>query len=94
MVQACRVVQIPVSSYLIKAFAPVVACVSLPIALLGIASAWRPPESWLELLVYTLAFGLLYCSACLPFCSDGQVKALALTLVRRFYPRFMISACQ
>lgn len=60
MVYACRLLKVPLRTYLASAFVPAILTAAGPAAALGLLTRWHEPETWAGLVAYTAAFGALY----------------------------------
>jgi O-antigen/teichoic acid export membrane protein len=63
VVLACRLVGLPVRTYVARAVLPALAVVAVPAAGLALLASWRPPSSWVELIAYGSAYSGCYLSA-------------------------------
>ena len=56
----CRVVGIPLRPYLLQAIAGPIACVALPVAIVGLATHYHPPQTWGLFVGYGAAYTALF----------------------------------
>jgi O-antigen/teichoic acid export membrane protein len=58
----CRVVGIPLRPYLLQAIAGPICCVALPVVVVGLATHYRPPQTWTLFVGYGAAYTGLFAS--------------------------------
>lgn len=64
IVYGCRVLDVPVWRYVLRALVPPILAVALPAGGLAVLVRWRAPENWIELFCYGGIFSLGYSIAC------------------------------
>jgi hypothetical protein len=75
LVYACRLLKVPVRTYLASAFVPALLTAAGPAAALGLLTRWSEPETWAGLVAYTAAFGVLYLVfACVGLIGVGRIR--------------------
>jgi O-antigen/teichoic acid export membrane protein len=60
VVLVCRVIEVPVRTYLTQAVAPAVAVMVVPAAVLTLLTSWRTPANWAELIAFGAGYGACY----------------------------------
>ena len=86
LLYGCRLVQVPVGAYLLRAFAPPLLVAAGPALLLGLAVAWHAPRTWPELVGYTAIFSAVYFVLCAFAVVGRQRIARLLPRLRRPSP--------
>ena len=59
LVYGCRVVEMPVTSYLRSVVSATFRAMAVPCALLAAVTVWRPVQNWLDLIAYGAAFAIM-----------------------------------
>ena len=72
IVQACRVLRVPVGDYIRGALVPPIAAAVLPALVLWATLWWRGPVTWVELFTYGSAFSVLYAGVAMVFLGGLQ----------------------
>jgi O-antigen/teichoic acid export membrane protein len=76
MVYACRLLKVPLRTYLASAFVPALLTAAGPAAALGLLTHWHTPETWAGLVACAAAFGALYlATACVGLIGLERVRS-------------------
>jgi O-antigen/teichoic acid export membrane protein len=76
MVYACRLLKVPLRTYLASAFVPALLTAAGPAAALSLLTHWHAPETWASLVACTTAFGALYlATACVGLIGLERVRS-------------------
>jgi O-antigen/teichoic acid export membrane protein len=60
MVFTCRVVGVPLATYLMRVILPILLLAAGPVVVLALVTSWRTPNSWIELFLYGGFYSILY----------------------------------
>ena len=63
IVLACRLVHLPVATYVTRAILPALGVMAVPAICLALLVSWRAPTSWLDLIACGAVYGVCYLSA-------------------------------
>lgn len=72
LVLACRCSQVPLSQFLRQALVPAVQVILIPGIFLSGLARWRQPQSWPELIIYTILYGLCLAAFCAAVFGGGR----------------------
>jgi O-antigen/teichoic acid export membrane protein len=75
MVYGCRQGRIPITQYVLQAFAPAAAAAGVPFLVLTALVTFHSPQSWMELVLYWLAFTVCYAVGCVFLFGVESVKS-------------------